>query len=116
MNLFFPLLAVSFPGIAFCTTGVIELRSDRKVATRMLCLVPVLLGLGLYGSLWSPEPPLHLPTFLTIANERFVTLIAAAVACSGAFINFSKKTSSILIALGGLEMVFVSIFFSRPIV
>jgi hypothetical protein len=115
MNLFFPLLVVSFPGLAFCMAGVIELRSERKLAARMLCLVPVLLGLGLYASLWSPEP-LHLPEFLRIANERFVTLIAATVACSGAFITFSKKTSSILIALGGLEMVFVSIFFSKPIV
>jgi hypothetical protein len=88
MNFFFTLLVVSFPGFAFCTAAIIELRSDRKLAARILCLVPVLLGLGLYGSLWSPEPPLHLPTFLTIANERFATLIAAAVACSGAFINF----------------------------
>ena len=45
------LLAVSFPGIAFCTAGVIELRSDRKLAAKMLYLVPILFGLGLYGSL-----------------------------------------------------------------
>jgi hypothetical protein len=110
MNLFFAWLFVLLPGLAFCTAAVIELRSDRKLGTRVLCLLPVLIGLSLYGSLWSPEP-LHLPAFLTIANDRFVTLIAATVACSGAFINFSKRASSILIALGGLEMVFVSIFF-----
>jgi hypothetical protein len=50
----------------------------------------------------------------TVGNRLIFSV--AAVASSGAIIPYSKRSSSVLVAIGGLELVFVGIFFASPIV
>jgi|SRR5882724_10207938 len=99
-----------FPLIAFLIAGVIELRSEKRLAEKLLSLIAVLLGILVYGLFCAPE---FLPGF-TVGN--WLILSAAAVAASGAIIPYSRRSSSVLVAVGGLELVFIGIFFAKPIV
>jgi hypothetical protein len=110
MKYILPGAELIFPLIAFLAAGVIELRSGKRPAEKILSLVSVLLGILVYGLFWAPE---FLPGF-TVGN--WLTFSAAAVASSGAIIPYSRRSSSILVAVGGLYLVFIGIFFAKPIV
>jgi hypothetical protein len=110
MKYILPGLMLAFLLIAFLIAGVIELRSEKRLAEKILSLIPVLLGILVYGLFWAPE----FSPGLVVGN--WLTLSAAAVASSGAIIPFSRRSSSVLVAVGGLELVFIGIFFAKPIV
>jgi hypothetical protein len=57
------------------------------------------------------EIPLHLAQ-----NGRVMALSSAVIASSGAFMSYSRVSSRILIALGGLELAFFYMFFNKAIV
>jgi hypothetical protein len=68
-----------------------------------------------YGLDWGQLTLFHVSAS-PLADGRMMAMFFAVIACSGAFINYSRRSSSILIALGGLELTFISIFFSQPMV
>jgi hypothetical protein len=110
MKYILPAATLIFPLIAFLIAGVIELRSGKRAAEKILSLTSVLLGILVYGLFLAPG---FLPGF-TVGN--WLIFSAAAVASSGAIIPYSRRSSSVLVAIGGLELVFIGIFFAKPIV
>jgi len=110
MKYILPTVAILSPLVAFIIAGAIELRSNGRLAERACGLVSVAFGILVYGLFFAPE---FLPGF-TVGN--WLTLAAAAVASSGAIIPYSRRSSSVLVAVGGLALVFIGIFFAKPIV
>lgn len=104
-----------FPLFAFCFAAVTELRSDKKRGEKSLSLIPIVLGLVVYGFAWGPLRLFHV-TLPSPLSGRVMALISAFIASSGAFISYSRRSSSILVALGGLEITFIYMFFNEPII
>ena len=110
MRYILPGVTLIFPLIAFLIAGVTELRSRRRAAEKILSLTSVLLAILVYGLFLAPE---FWPGF---AVGNWLIFSAAAVASSGAIIPYSRRSSSVLVAIGGLELVFIGVFFANPIV
>jgi hypothetical protein len=83
-------------------------------------LIPIAIGLGACLFVWKPD--LFLPGSIStsirygsdsIIYGKTMSVIFAIVACSGAFITYSRRASSVLVVLGGLVMEVVWMFFSE---
>lgn len=110
------LVVTSFPMLAFLLAGIMELRSDRNPSTKALGLAPVVLGMAVFGFFVYPDLLPHATRSSPEAVGRIMELVSAIVASSGAFVRYSRWASSILMALGGLALLFFWMFFSVPIV
>lgn len=115
MKFVLPAILIVFPLFAFCFAAITELRSSESPWKKSLALAPIVFGLVVYGFAWGPFRLLHIP-FASPVGGRMMAMFSALVACSGAFVGYSRRRSSVLIALGGLELMFVYIFFNEPIV
>jgi hypothetical protein len=108
------ILILFFPLVSFCVAGIIELRSRRGLAAKLSSLVPIILGIGAFGVAWAPER-LHVATFSSPIFGRWMALFSAVLASSSAFVSYSRRTSSVLVAIGGLSMAFIWMFFSQAV-
>jgi len=90
-----------FPLFAFAVAAIIEVRSALRPAENLRSLAPIALGVLVYALFWGPALN---PRFV-YSGMRWLTLCSAAVAASGAVIPYSRKLSSFLVLLGGLELV-----------
>jgi hypothetical protein len=105
-------LAVLLPLLMFILAGAIELRSNTHLAVKTARLVPSVLGIVAYGLFAAPD---FFPHFHGIGSH-WSTFFSAIVASSVAFVPHLRRSSSILIAIGGLMLVFVCTFFADRIV
>jgi len=87
MKYVLPAAVVLLPLVAFLIAGVIELQSGRRPVEKALSLVPVLLGILVYGVSWGP---VFLPHFPELRFGNWLTFSSAVVACSGAVIPLFK--------------------------
>ena len=100
--------------ITFVLAAILELRSDAKLALKIQNLIPAILGLtivavsGASGNLFTD------PSSSYSGLAHWIAFSSAVVGSSGALIRYSRKSSSILIALGGLTLAFLWIFFGQP--
>src|SRR5260370_5074951 len=111
MQYLLPTVAALSPLIAFIMAGALELRSNRSLAEKLFSLAPVALGILVFGLFWAPEFLPHIAKF----GIRWLTFFSAAVASSGAVVPFSRRSSAVLVALGGLMLAFIGIFFPEAI-
>lgn len=104
------ILAMFFPLVAFCVAGLIEWRANNPLTKRLRNLVPV--GVGLFAFLISLDPAdlFGLTPSSSLTLSRAMVLVSAAIACSGAFMTYSRRASSVLIACGGLALTLSWIF------
>ena len=105
------LVLALLPLLAFLVAGVAELRSNRKLAGKLSSLVPVVLGIAAFGFSFNPEIFLALTPSSSVTLSRVMTLFSALIACSGSFVPYSRRSSSVLIAAGGLLTAFFWMFF-----
>ena len=114
MNSVIATVVIALPLLAFLVAGVVELRCNARAAIKAVTLIPILLGILLYGLSVAPAlfPSLDK---LESASGRSETFYAAVISSSGAFVPYARRLSSILVALGGLMLVFIGIFFSKAI-
>lgn len=98
------------PLFAFIIAGVMELRSDGGLPHRLGRLIPVILGLTAFVLLFNPLGFLRVTPSSSITLCRAMTMACAVIACSGAFIAYSRRASSALIASGGLMLALVWMF------
>lgn len=108
-------LVLLFPLIAFCAAGMIELRSDKKMGHKLTILIPSLIGVGSFAMACGLGSFLHLSTSSFLGNGRIMAMLSGIIASSGSFIGYSSKRTGILMALGGLELMFLFIFFNEPL-
>ncbi len=102
------LAVMLLPLFAFCVVGFKELRSDRTWTAKTRSLIPVILGIAALGLSLQPQGLLYATMSSSTTLNHLVTMISAVVACSGVFITYSRKSSAIWMAFGGLLLVFFS--------
>ena len=101
------------PVFAFLIAGLMEMRSDRTFTQRLGKVIPVILGLGAFVLSLDPQVFLHVTPASSVTLSRVMTLFSALIACSGAFVNYSRRASSVFMAIGGMLMAFLWIFFGQ---
>ncbi len=95
-----------FPLFAFLIAGLIELRSDMSLAQRLGKVVPIILGLTAFVLFFNPQGFLHVTPSSSVTLSRVMTMVCAVVASSGAFLAYSRRVSSALVAVGGLVLAY----------
>ncbi|SRR6266481_6056936 len=92
------------PVVAFCVAGYTELRSSRSAAEKLRNLTPITLGIAAFALSLNPDSLLHMTPNSSVTLSRVMTLFSAVVACSGAFITYSRRSSAVWVAAGGLVL------------
>ena len=103
------LVVVFFPLLAFVVAGATELRATRAAGDFLRRLSPPLLGIAALGVILNPA---SVGVFTPEQSERLsyiLALVASVIACSGVFVTYSRRSSGVWMALGGLTLVFISL-------
>lgn len=95
------------PGVIPCIVGIVEARSELKLAEKMRTFVPVILALCILVVFLAPIRSSHV-------LSRSMTLLSFIVGISGAVVRYSRKSSSILMAVAGFILALFWILFSQP--
>lgn len=106
-NKFIVLASALVPGVIPCIVGIVEVRSEMKLAEKMRTLVPVILALCILVVFLAPIPSSQV-------LSRSMTVLSFIVGISGAVVRYSRKSSSILMAVTGLILALFWILFSQP--
>jgi len=104
------LMLALFPVLAFCVAAIFELRATTKPAGKLRNLIPAILGLAEFGLSLDPQGILHVSPASSVTLSRVMTLLSAMIACSGVFITYSRRSTAVWMACGGLVMLFFWIF------
>ena len=88
------LIVVCFPLAAFFIASVAELRAGGGVFTVVRRMIPLVIGTVAFVMLWAVDP--------SNTMIRVMAMVSIGVACSGAFIGYSRRSSSTWVACGGL--------------
>jgi hypothetical protein len=102
-------IVVVFPLLAFVVVGWTELRASRAAGDLLRRLVPPLLGVAALGLIWNPAAVGVVTAEESEGLSYILVLVASVVACSGVIVTYSRRSSGIWMALGGLTLVFVSL-------
>lgn len=98
------LILVFFPLAAFCLAAFAELRSTRSAVDRLRSLIPIILGIVAFALFLSPQVLLHVTPNSSVVLSRVMTLFSSVIACSGVFITYSRRSSAMWVAFGGLAL------------
>jgi cell shape-determining protein MreD len=110
-----PLEATAFiPGVIAVFVGFAELRSETKRVDKIRSLVPVVLALALVIIFFLLERVIDVTTSSIHWLARGMTLLAAIVALSGVLIRYSRRSSSILMAVVGVLLAIFWAFWAEP--
>jgi hypothetical protein len=90
----FALVIACFPLVAFFVAAVAELQAGGRVTTVALRMIPLIIGINAFVMLWAVGS--------SDTISRAMTMVSIGVACSGAFIEYSRRSSSVWVACGGL--------------
>jgi hypothetical protein len=103
------------PAVMACGVGTIEFKSNLKLPRKVISLVPVILALAVLGVFIAPDDRL-LSAIGSSSHEiaPLMVLLSGIIGSSGAVISYSRKSSSILMALTGLMLAFLWFFFNHP--
>lgn len=96
------LILAFVPVVAFCVAGYTELRSTRSMSEKVRTLIPVVLGIAAFALSLDPQGLLHVTPNSSVTLSRVMTLFSAVIACSGVFVTYSRRSSAVLVASGGL--------------
>jgi len=107
------LMLLVFPLFAYCAAGIIELRSDKDLGHKLATLISSLLGIPAFAMACGLGSILRFPTGSIMADGRTLAMLSGIIASSGAFLTYSRKISAVLMALGGLALMFLYIFFNE---
>jgi hypothetical protein len=98
-----------FPLVAFCIAAVIEVRSNSGTM-RLWKLVPILFGVAAFLLSLDPQSLLRLTPASSVTVSRVMTIFSAIIACSGVFMIYSRRSSAVWVACGGLVLAFFWMF------
>ena len=104
------IVVLFFPPLAFCVAAVIELRSKRSVGEKFGSLIPIVLGVAAFGLALNPQWLFQVTPSSSVTLSRVMTMISAVIACSGVFVPYSRRTSAVWVACGGLLLSFIWMF------
>jgi hypothetical protein len=96
------LVAFFFPMLAFAVAGFIELRSSRKGTEKLRNLIPIILGIAAFGLSFNPQALFGgMTTTPSATLSQVMTVLSAGIAASGLFISYSRRASTVWVAVGG---------------
>jgi hypothetical protein len=104
------IVVLFFPLLAFCLAGAIEMRSDKDPMQKFTSLIPIVLGVIAFGLWFGPGWLLQITPESSVTLSRIMTMVSAIIACSGVFVSFSRRTSAMWVASGGLVLAFFWMF------
>lgn len=104
------LVVMFFPLVAFCLAGMTEIRSSRTGTDKVRSLVPVVLGIAAFGLLFGPGWFMSITPETSVTISRVMTMVSAVIASSGAFVTYSRRSSGVWMACGGLLLALVWMF------
>ncbi|HTU44911.1 MAG TPA: hypothetical protein VMF91_07605 [Bryobacteraceae bacterium] len=104
--------AVLLPVTAFCVAGLIELKSKTSAAVKLARITFPVLGIVAFAFSLSPQTFTQAATSYPETFARVMTLLFALIGCSGSFVCYSRRISSVLVATGALMMAFFCAFLS----
>lgn len=104
------IVALFLPLLAFCVAGVIEVRSNRSVSEKLGSLIPIGLGIAVFGLALNPQWLFQVTPSSSVTLSRVMTMISAVIACSGVFVSYSRRASAVWVACGGLLLSFIWMF------
>jgi len=96
------LILAFVPVVAFCVAGYTELRSRRSAAEKLRTLTPIILGIAAFAVSLNPQGLLQMTPNSSVTLSRVMTMFSAVIACSGVFITYSRRSSAVWVATGGL--------------
>lgn len=102
-------IVVFFPLVAFVVAAATELGASRAIGDLRRLVAPfvgiAVLGLDLNPGIVGVATP-----EASEVLSHVLVMVASVVSCSGVFVTYSRRSSAIWVALGGLTLVFVSMF------
>jgi hypothetical protein len=104
------LVFLFFPLLAFCIAATAELQSESNRKEKVWNLIPIVLGIMAFGLSLDPQRFLHVTAASSITLSRIMTLVSAAIASSGTYMSYSRRSSSVWVAFGGLVLAFFWMF------
>jgi hypothetical protein len=103
----FELILTFIPLLAFIGAGLMELRSGISRTEKMRNCIPIVLGLVAFGISFDPLALPRVTPSSSVTLSHAMTIFCAALACSGVFITYSRKSSAILVACAGVILAYV---------
>jgi hypothetical protein len=101
---------VYFSILAFFIAGGIELQSNKSRAAKLRCTIPIILGIAAFGLAFGRDALFHLTQSSDRTLSLVMTVFSVIIASSGAFITYSRRSSGVLVACGGLGLAFLWMF------
>jgi len=95
------------PLLAFAAAGLAELRSAESAPRTLRNVIPPILGIAVFAFSFNPGGIVYVTPESSVSLSRWMTLLSAAIACSGVFITYSHRRSSVWIGCGGLMLAFI---------
>jgi hypothetical protein len=105
-----------FPLVAFIIAAVTELRFCTTNLATIRNLIPSVLGIAAFWFLWNPDAVFPRTVDNWFLLSRVMAIFSAAIACSGVFIPYSRRSTSRWMAGGGLVLALIWVFNPGPIV
>lgn len=103
MKTFF-LMAWFFPLLAFCIAARMELRSAGPLKRKLRHLIPILLGIATLAFSIHPGRLVTLTPGSSVQLSRAMTMFSALISSSAVFIKYSRSSTGVWVALGGLVL------------
>jgi hypothetical protein len=100
--------------VLFGYVAILEVRSDAKLVQKIRNLVPVILGLAIVAISCGAAKLFPDPSSSYSGLAHWIAFSSTLVGSSGALVSYSKRFSSVLMALAGLTLAFLWIFFGQP--
>jgi ABC-type multidrug transport system permease subunit len=101
---------VYFSILAFLFAGGIELASNRSRAEKLRSSIPIILGIASFFLNFEQDVIYNLTPSLYETFRLVMMIFSAIIACSGVFITYSRPSSAISVACGGLLLTFLWMF------
>jgi hypothetical protein len=99
--------------IAFLAVGASELRAGGKAGETPWRLLPSVLGLLAFSLFLKPQALGVVTPERSVLLSYIMTMLSAAIACSGIFIAYSRRRNAAWIACAGLILAFMWMVFGQ---
>ena len=110
------LVLAFFPLVAFIIAAVTELRFCTTNLTTIRNLIPSVIGIAAFWFFWNPQAIFSRVVESWPLLSRLMTISSAAIACSGVFFPYSRRSTSRWMACGGLVLALMWMFNPGPLV
>ena len=107
------LVAILSPIVFLVAAGATELRASAKVSVKLVRLIPIAMGIAIVICSCLPNAPGRSGRMGPISSG-WMAFASSVVASSGGLVPYARRRTATLVAVAGLVLTFLWIFFSEP--